>query len=193
MTTWVLGFDLSLTAPAAVALPLDWRPGDWKCAKAWLAEPPAPEGQDDLAGQFERYIFIAEWAVRCLKDLGPRGNVIGYIEAYGFNKNNANASRLQESGGHVKAILYQRCGLILQPVTSSEARKLTLGFNPRKPDYDAKFEVQNAVFNKFKAPRSWDENQCDAFLCCQVGLAAVGGKILSLPPPPPSKKGKRCR
>ena len=118
MTTWVLGFDLSLTAPAAIALPLDWRPGDWKRAKAWLAEPPAPEGQDDLAGQLVRYIAIAEWAVRCAVSCGR--HVRGYIESYGFNKNNANASRLQESGGHVKAMLYRECGLILRPVTSSE-------------------------------------------------------------------------
>ena len=46
MTTWVLGFDLSLTAPAAVALPLDWRPGDWKRVKSWLIKPIAPKTDD---------------------------------------------------------------------------------------------------------------------------------------------------
>jgi hypothetical protein len=190
-TAWVIGFDLSLKAPGAVALPLDWKPGDWRTAKAWLGKLREPKSQDDLEGQLVRYIAIAEWASMCVAAI-PRGAVVhGYVEAYGFHKSNANASRIMESGGKVKTLLYERHGIVLQPVTSSEARKLTLGFNPRKPKFDAKVEVQDAVFNKFKAPTTWGENECDALLVAQFGLSTRGGKIFMLAPPPAAPKKAR--
>jgi hypothetical protein len=181
MTVWVVGFDLSLTAPAAVALPLDWHPGTWKHVKAWLGRPPTPKGQDDLKGQLDRYIAIAQWASDCVRELGPASSkaIRCYVENYGFSANTANASRIQESGGAVKILLYQRFGLVLQPVTSSAARKLTLGFNPRRPKHDPKVAVQSAVFS-FGAPKTWGENECDAFLVAQFGLSEEGGKILTL-------------
>lgn len=182
MTIWIIGFDLSLSAPAAVALPLDWRPGHWKRVKSWLGRPPLPENQDDLEGQAERSIAIAHWASDCIKDLGamPKTHVRAYVESYGFSKNNAHASRVMESGGHVRAHLYQRYKIVLHGVASSEARKLTLGFNPRKPAHDAKVVVQDTVFNKFGGPKKWDENQCDAYLIAQFGLSEEGGKILAM-------------
>jgi hypothetical protein len=180
MTSWVIGFDLSLSAPAAVALPTDWKPGDWKRVKAWLGKPPTPESQDDLHGQMRRYGYIAGWAVECIATLGS--DVSGYVEAYGYSANNKNASRIQESGGVVKWMLWYKNRTILTPVTSSGARKLTLGFNPRRPTHDPKVVVQTTVF-KFGAPKSWGENECDAFLIAQAGLSELGGTILALPPP----------
>jgi hypothetical protein len=181
---WIIGFDLSLSAPAAVALPLDWRPGDWKRVKAWAGSPKKPENQDDLAGHAERYIEIAGWASDCICELGTKpakpGAVRAYVESYGFSKNNANASRIMESGGHVRAHLYQRYKIVLHGAASSAARKLSLGFNPRKPQYDAKVVVQDTVFNRFKAPKRWTEDQCDAFLIAQFGLSEEGGKILAI-------------
>jgi len=143
-----------------------------------------PDSKEDLVGQVERYIAIAHWASDCISGLGTKatktGAVRAYVESYGFSKNNANASRIMESGGHIKAHLYQRYKIVLHDVAASAARKLTLGFNPRKPDHDAKVVVQDTVFNRFKAPKKWDENQCDAFLICQFGLSEEGGRILAI-------------
>jgi hypothetical protein len=175
---WCIGFDLSLSAPAAVALPLDWTPGDWARCKSWLGKPPTPKNQDDLRGQLDRYDAIASWAVNAVRETlewqPATTELDGFVEAYGFSKNNASASRIMESGGVVKMRLYEKFGLVLTPVTSSETRKLLLGFNPRKPKYDAKVVIQDALFNRAGAPKTWDDNQCDAFAVANFGLSNLG-------------------
>lgn len=184
---WVLGFDLSLTAPAAVALPIDWKPGDWGRAKAWLLKTKAPSSSDDEVGQLNRYAQIALWAAGvvggCSK-LGARPQV--FVEAYGFRKNNASASRIMEAGGITKLEVFKRWGVTMTTVNASQARKLLLGFNPPK---DPKLVVQDVLFNRAGAPKTWDENQADAFVVCQFGLAELGGKCFAYPPPPKPKKG----
>src|ERR1700690_3603114 len=110
-TTCVLGFDLSLTAPAAVALPLDWRPGDWKRVKAWLFKPKAPKG-GDLRGQLERYELLAGGACGVVQEATGMPGAPGHylaglaIESYAFSKNNAQASKLMELGGIVRLELF---------------------------------------------------------------------------------------
>lgn len=187
MTVWVVGFDLSLTAPAAVALPLDWRPGDWKRVRAWCLRTTQPK-PGDLEGQLKRYDEIATWAlthvVRTLPGVeGPySGGVIGgYVEDYGYHQ--GMVAGIKESGGIVKHVLFKAHKIVLQPVTSSEARKLTLGFNPRRPKHDPKVVVQDTVCNKFGAPTSWTEDVCDAFLVAQWGMADRDGKFLTLSTP----------
>jgi hypothetical protein len=195
VTPWVIGFDLSLTAPAAVALPHDWRPGDWERVKTWTLAPPAPKSKDDLIGQMERYERIAEWATNVVNIIPTKMKALTgvqiYVEAYGYSANNANASRIMESGGIVKALIYRRFKNVMLPVGSSEARKRTLGFNPRRPKYDPKVVIIDTVINKFKAPRCWSEDVCDAFIVAQFGLSEAGGKILALPAPVPIKSKKR--
>lgn len=177
MIEWALGFDLSLTAPAAVALPLDWRPGDWKRVGAWLGTQPKVT-DDDLQGQAARMIAIANWAIYVCEQV-PR-IAVAYVEAYGYAPNNKNSSRVMESGGHVKASVYEKCdGLILEPVVASSARKLTFGFNPTKPRYDVKPFVRDTLA-RFGAPSGWDENQRDAYVVAQAALSSAGGKILTL-------------
>ena len=184
MTAWIVGFDLSLTAPAAVALPLNWKPGDWKQMRACHIAPKAPKG-DDVRGRLDRYILISEWAPAVIEALGvPRHKmptaVKVYVEDYGYSRSNAQASKVMESGGVVKVELYKRLGLTMTPVSSSEARKLTLGFNPRKPKHDAKVVIQDTIFNKFGAPKTLTEDECDALIVVQFGLSQEGGKILTL-------------
>ena len=176
----VIGFDLSLSAPAAVALPLDWRPGDWKRVRTWTIKPMAP-ANDDLRGQLERYDTIVDWAVGCTYEIQTSGDVFGYVEDYAFSKSITSTSRLRESGGAVKLALYQRCELVLTPVPASEARKRVLGFSPRKPANDPKVTVQRFCFDA-GAPKTWSEDVCDAFIVAQYGLSELGGKILALPP-----------
>jgi hypothetical protein len=177
MTDWVIGFDLSLTAPAAIALPTNWKPGDWKIVKAWLGKPTAPK-QDDMRGRLVRYEAIAEWAVKIVgvcSSLGVRPAC--FVEAYGFSKNNAQASQIMGSGEIVKLEVFRRWGALITPVAANTARKLFMGKCPQK---DPKTHVQNALFNKCKAPKTWDENQADAFVIANWGLSEAGGKCLSL-------------
>src|SRR5580658_10722199 len=103
---YVVGFDLSLTAPAAVALPVNWKPGDWRAAKSWLLRPTAPK-TDDVGGQLVRYEEISTWVCNIAsRSLGKIEGV--WVEQYAFSKNNAGASRLYELGGIVRMALYQQ-------------------------------------------------------------------------------------
>jgi hypothetical protein len=180
MTAWVVGFDLSLRAPAAVALPKDWRPGDWKSVRAWLLKTKAPEDGADQMGQMRRYLEISDWAVGLIQSLAKSGGVHLYVEDYGYSKNNKNAARIMESGGIVRAAICRRFGILMTNVSASHARKLAFGFNPRRPAYDPKVFIQDTVFNRFRAPKTWGENECDALLVAQAGLSELGGTILTL-------------
>lgn len=191
--TWIVGFDFSLSAPAAVALPLDWKPGVWRRVYAWLGKPPAPKSGDDRIGQLKRYRFIADWAESVISEIArkERPKIINaWREDYGFNKNNANASKLMESGGITQLAVWEKHALVIPAVTASSARKLFLGENPRE---DPKIRVQDTLFNKCKAPKTWDENQADAFVVANWGLSEAGGVALALPPPKAKvKSGNRA-
>ncbi len=173
---YAIGFDLSLSAPAAVALPLDWNPGDWKRARSWLLKTKNPDSKADLEGQMRRSDEIAKWASEVVRKT-PGLQPVCFVENYGFNKNNANASRIQESGGAVKLELWRKWGVTLTTVTASEGRKLFLGKNPAS---DPKTYVQLALFNKCKAPKTWDENQADAFVVANFGLSTLGRKFATV-------------
>ena len=190
---FALGFDLSLTAPAAVALPLDWRPGDWQRARSYLLKPQAPK-TDDTRGQYVRYAEIADWAYNVVDDCGAGDGDTYAIEQYAFSRNNAQASRLMELGGVVRMRLFQEWALVATVVAASSARKLLLGKVPRS---DQKIAVQVALYKagapldpklvegRVKRPRhatpgKWEENVCDAFVCSNFLLAELGGKVLGV-------------
>jgi hypothetical protein len=171
---YALGFDLSLSAPAAVALPLDWKPGDWKRVKTWLLKPKGPKS-DDTRGQYERYGIISDWAWALTGELGAPG--LYGIEQYAFSRNNAQASKLMELGGIVRLRLFQARDMIAQVVSTSPARKLFLGDVPQS---NPKVAVQLALFNRCGAPKTWDENQCDAFIVANFMLSGFGKPVLTI-------------
>jgi len=177
MTVWILGFDLSLSAPGAAAVPIDWRPGDWKRVRTWLDKPDEVKN-DDRVGQMQRVLRIADWAEQIVHELGAR-NVHAYREDYGYNQNNAFASRIMESGGHVQAALFKRFKLVVEPVRAVSARKLFYG-ERKLQQKDQKTHVQLALFNEVKAPKKWDENEADAFIIANWGLSERSGKFLIL-------------
>lgn len=191
---YVVGFDLSLTAPASVALPIGWKPGDWKSVKTSLLKVPAP-GSDDLRGQLERYAAIAHWAFDVVAGIyrGPafEGAVDVFRESYGFRQNTASGSRLMESGGIVVHELYRKFKIATRPVAASTARKFLLGFNPSKrTGHDAKVAVHSALWKagapldrklvekwarwKARGASLWGEDVCDAFVVANWGLTEVG-------------------
>lgn len=176
---WIVGLDLSLTAPAAVAIPLDWKPGAWKRVKHALCEPAKVE-EDDLAGQIRRYVFISDWLVRFFRSLGPKNVVGAYVESYGFNKNTAGGSRLMESGGSAKVALFRTFGIVLQPVAVNSARKFLLGFNPNKTTgHNAKVVVMHTLYKRLKSP-TWGEDVSDAFVIANYGFGSTGRTAIAL-------------
>jgi hypothetical protein len=180
VTPVVVGFDLSLTAPAAVALPLDWRPGDWKRAKSWLIRPEAPKS-DDRQGQLVRYGGITLWARGVIREAAGTRDAPGRalaecaIEAYAFSKNTASASKLMELGGVVRVSLYEMLGVVPVTVNTSSARKLLLG---KVPKSDQKIAVQRFLFDA-GAPKDWEENICDAACIANFALSNAGGVALT--------------
>lgn len=166
----IVGFDLSLTAPAAVAIPVDWKPGDWKRVKSWLLKPLSPKS-DDLAGQFKRYKVILSW----IEGIISGSIFIGaaFIEQYAFSRNNSQASKLMELGGCARLKMYDRC-LVPVTVNTSQARKLMLG---KVPKGDQKLAVQRYLFDA-GAPKDWEENICDACCVANYGLSECGGTAL---------------
>jgi Holliday junction resolvasome RuvABC endonuclease subunit len=173
----VVGFDLSLTAPAAIMLPGNWKPGAWGSVRAWLLKPAKPK-TEDLERQLQRYIAIRKWVFAILDEF--RGDEVHvFVEDYGFSKNQMGASRVRESGGIIRLAVYEKYKIVMQPVPSNVARKLFLGKVPQK---DPKVAVQDVLFNKAGAPKKWDENQADALVIANWGLAELGGKFLALPP-----------
>ena len=111
-------------------------------------------------------------------DLG-KVTVHAYREDYSYNKNNAYASRIIESGGHMQAALFRRFKLVVEPVRAVTARKLFYGAR-KLQQADQKTHVQLALFNEGKAPKKWDENEADAFIICNWGLGENGGTFLTL-------------
>lgn len=187
MKGWVIGFDLSLTAPAAVAIPLDWRPGTWRRVESSLIRPPEPPKDAPLEWHMRRYITIAAWAVGFVsRFVGPRHV---FRESYGFNQNTKNGSRIMESGGIACCDIYRRFGDVVRPVAASSARKFLLGFNPSKTTgHNAKVEVRAALY-KAGASKKWDDNICDAFVVTNFGLTEVGAVGLTVAKNTGKKRG----
>ncbi len=175
MKSCVLGFDLSLSAPAAVVLPHGWTPGDWKRVKTWLLKTKDPKNSADTRGQYDRYLQIVNWAQEIAKGVGAPQRY--FIEQYAFSRNNSQASKLMELGGAVRVRLYEKLGMIATIVSSSSAREILLATVPQK---DQKIAVQLALFNRGGAPKTWEENISDAFVVANFGLTELGGTALSL-------------
>ncbi len=194
---WALGFDLSLMAPAAVAIPLNWRPGDWGRVRTWLLKPKAPKN-DDTNAQLVRCAEIRTWAGRIVGETGAPNSYA--VEAYAFHKNNSQASRLMELGGAVRIHAYDKWGAIPVVIAASSARKTLFGKNPMS---DPKLRVQVAL-DRAGAPKAWEENICDAFVIANHMLGELGGTSIFLGDaptlryldrkfPPPERKPPKAR
>jgi hypothetical protein len=184
MKGYVVGFDLSLTAPAAVALPLDWRPGAWGRMRHFSVSPRVPS-TDDLTGQLTRYLEIADFAEAVVHEMRSPHPPQVFVEAYGFSRNTQHGSRIMESGGIVKARLYERFRVVMLPVVAASARKFFLGFNPTRPKYNAKVVIQDAL-HKCKMPYH-GEDVADAFLVANYGLTECRVAALSIAASGPRK------
>jgi Holliday junction resolvasome RuvABC endonuclease subunit len=166
----VVGFDLSLRAPAACCVPMGWKLGDWSTLRVETTMVVV----DPYDPTVRRLQLIADWALQFCTT--PRVAQI-YVESYAFSASSSSVTKLAELGGAVRLRLYTAGGgLVMQPLTASFARKLLLGQLPRK---GAKLAVQFAL-KKYGFPKWESDDACDAFAIANAGRAELGLPFLTL-------------
>lgn len=148
----VLGLDLSLTASAVVAVPLDWD-GDFRRVQTLVVGERLHRDSTD-AVRAMRTDMIASRVLAFAQSVGATS---AWVEGYAYSQNVA-AHSLAELGGVVRLALV-RAGIELHTVTASSARKLLLGKLPRGKQKEA---VQGAL-KAAGAPASWSPDEFDAF------------------------------
>lgn len=171
----VVGFDLSLKAPAACFIPAGWELGDWNrlTSTTYVGHDDAlvRTTADGLRWQYRRLAKISEWARAFV--LTHRA-AHTFVENYAFSKSSSSVTRLAELGGvaRVELLTY---GRTLIPIVASSARKLILGKVPRE---DQKVVTQQALWDHGAEFANGDE--CDAFVVANAGLSEIGLPFLSL-------------
>lgn len=173
----VIGFDLSLTAAAACALPRIW---NQDMARARTIVVGYGVGNDEPESmRVERLEKICTTLVDfCLANKATAIN----IEEYAFSSSQSRAHAIGELGGVVKLECKRRLGLTPQPVTASHARKTLLqwlpGLRGKPKGYMKRYVVAN-VQRLGKAVAHWTEDEIDAFVVSNYCLMAQGGLAMT--------------
>jgi len=159
----LMGLDLSPTASAAVAVPLDWD-GDWRrIARLTVGESLPRNASDSVRARRCETI-----ATRLVAFARAHGVTDAWIEGYAFSRAE-HAHTIAEVSGVVRLELV-RAGIGLHTVPASSARKLLLGKVPRS-------EAKAAVYAAFRAAgapiETFDEG--DALAVANFGLSEAGG------------------
>ena len=159
----VLGIDISATATAAVAVPLDWD-GRWsRVASVVVGEKLRRDATDT-----ERARRTETIAARVVAFARAHGATQAWVESYAFNQRTA-AHTLAEVCGVLRLELV-RAGIEIRTANQSAARKLLLGKLPRA---DVKVAVYSALRAAGATFETFDES--DAFVAANLGLAEAGG------------------
>lgn len=166
-----VGLDLSLTASAACAVPLNWN-HDLALVKTYIvgrkltleATP-----QDAL----DRMLEIADGIFEFCRTVQARHV---WIEQHAFGAQGRNANQTIEMTGIVKAKLYEDWGIVVVPIVASSARKILLQRLPRKDV--KKFAVRNIKRLGGQAA-TWTDDQCDAFCVVNAALMKIGGTAMT--------------
>jgi Holliday junction resolvasome RuvABC endonuclease subunit len=164
----VVGLDLSLTRPAACAIPHDWEIGKWRDL-AWTSLETEP-----VENEHDRIVRIIKIVghVRDFALVNRASNC--FVEQYAFSRRSSSVTKLAELGGHAR-VEFLTYGRMLQTVVASQARKLLIGKLPPK---NAKVMVQQALY-AHGAPFPNDD-VCDAFVVANWGRSELGLTALSL-------------
>jgi hypothetical protein len=184
----VVGIDLSLTRSAAFYLPSNWKPGgSWAKVKTITVGYPlsktASATQRDL-----RIRTIVKALVAFLNEVpvGTRPDIYVtptkpmkaewswpavYVEDYAYGLAGNSGIRLAELGGALKYAIAQECGVSVEPINMTTARKIFLGKIPK-----GKGAAQVAVHSTLKrmgfAYEGSDEG--DAFVIANAGRSLLG-------------------
>jgi Holliday junction resolvasome RuvABC endonuclease subunit len=160
----LLGLDLSLTASAVVAVPLDWD-GNWSRVRSCVTG----EKLERSASDAERAHRTERIAARLVSFARSVGATHAFVEGYAYGLRTS-AHSLGELGGVVRLALVT-AGLELATVNMGTARKLLLGVCPRSSAKVAVAETLRAA----GAPRAWSLDESDAFAVANFGLSELGG------------------
>lgn len=177
MKPGVVGLDLSLLSTGGCWLPKGWR-GSPSQARVMTcgrecdgSERDKARRRDDIASRV--LAFVAQ-------HVSPGGRV--YVEEYAFAKSNqAHAAQIRELGGVVKDRLFVELDVECLPVVASEARKVMLGKLPQMRG--VKEWVVDQVRRQMRGDAIyWNEDQIDAMVVANAGLAHEGWVPISFPP-----------
>lgn len=159
----LVGLDLSVTAAAAVSVPLNWD-GRWSRVQSIVVGEKLHRNATDE----ERARRTETIASRLVAFARHAGATQAWIEGYAFNQRSA-AHTLAELGGVVRLELV-RAGIELHTANMSTARKLLLGKLPRS-------DVKVHVFNALRAAGAPFEtcDEADAMAAANLGLSERGG------------------
>jgi hypothetical protein len=159
----LLGLDLSATAAAVCAVPLDWD-GDWRRVTTLVVGESLRRDATDM----ERARRTEAIAARLVTFARKRGASEAWIESYAFSRRD-NAHTLAEVGGVVRLELL-RAGIEIRTANMSTARKLLLGKVPRS---EAKQACHRVLHEAGSPPWTFDES--DAFVAANLGLSEHAG------------------
>lgn len=159
----LMGLDLSATAAAACAVPLDWD-GQWQRVRTHVVGLPLPRDASD----WDRAMRCEAIARALVAFAHEHGVSEAWIEGYAFGQRTA-AHTLAEVGGVVRLELV-RAGITIRTANMSTARKLLLGKVPRK---GAKEACHRTLWAAGSPP--WTLDESDAFVCANLGLSEHAG------------------
>ncbi len=168
----VVGFDLSLRATAACALPLEW---DLDLERAVTTTSGYPLDSEADAEALIRRVdhIVRDLVLFC----GVYRAKHIFIEGLAFSQQSNRAHALAELHGAVKLTFFRELGIVVEPFTASFARKVLLQKLPKK---DSKaFTLANV--RRFTAVAEWTEDEIDAFVVANAGLMRTGGVAMSFP------------
>jgi len=176
----VVGLDLSLQSAGVVVLNPGWAPQDpWKGLAHATYGGKAVPGEAPIL-RIKRLANELAAFVQASVAHAPAGTPLHvYVEQYAFAQarlgNSASLTALAELGGVVKLAILDAFGVVTQPVTSGQWRKLLLGFGAKK---NIK-EIAQAELRLAGAPfKSGDS--CDAFGVSNWGRSELGLPALTL-------------
>jgi hypothetical protein len=176
-----IGLDLSIRSPGIVALPWDWRPGDWGSVYAVsMKERKGIAGARRLH-EIGRFIFDRVrdgWLTRAKFGAHPSPPAIA-IEQHAFAMaSGAYALERAELVGVVKERIFDAFGVETIPIVASSARKLLLGRMPRMSRKEWKLLLLDS-FTKFGAPFAGQEDCVDAAVIANALRYRIGLTCLS--------------
>lgn len=177
--TRVAGFDLSLQAAAACAVPHGWK-HDLKKTKTRVVGSKLKVDATPLE-RLQRIESIAFGLVNFCKE-----NKVThvFVEEYAFAAMLSHAHAIGECGGVVKRELHRCLDIVAVPIVASSARKTLLQHVPsprgQKKGY-VKSYVDRNVRRLGPAVAEWTGDEVDAFVIMNHGIMLLGGTPMSFP------------
>ncbi len=178
----IVGLDLSLTAAAACAIPLDWDKKKHRLKLVRMLRTGYDLKKDATQrDRVQRMSSIREDIFEFVREV--QGHVV-FIEDHAYAaQSTANASQIVELTGAVKVDLFENWGTVVMPIPSMTARKIMLQKLPSPKTTREKvkpFTLRNV--RRLGGPAlEWTDDEIDAFVVANAAYMKVGCTALSFP------------